>query len=315
MLTGVTWFFFCIRLTYSCQWSQITCTMTAKVWLITGTSSGFGRRLVAIVLRRGDRVIASARSLEKIKDFPNSPNLYRLELDVTAGTEIVKHRIEAAVQDSGWGTIDVLVNNAGIGLPALLEEGGVQKMREQFETNVFGTLDVTNAVLPYMRQSKSGVVVIIGSRSAWRPEIRGLGFYASSKAAIQTFGETLAVELEPLNIRVLIVEPGAFRTEGIYVHPFDDSNPIPEYDEERIDTVASWGLVAGKQPGDPEKAMNAVVDIVRGEGCAVGREWPLYLVLGKDADKDVRHKCARMMRHLDEWGDVVSGVDFDDTVS
>ena len=122
-------------------------------------------------------------------------------------------------------------------------------------------------------------------------------------------GETLAVELAPLNIRVLIVEPGSFRTEGIYTNPFDVSNPIPDYEEQRADSLMTYNALDGKQAGDPVKAMNAVVDVVRGEGVAAGREWPLYLVLGKDAEKDVRGKCARMIEHLDEWSDVVRGVD------
>lgn len=122
-------------------------------------------------------------------------------------------------------------------------------------------------------------------------------------------GETLAVELAPLNIRVLIVEPGAFRTEGIYSVPFDVSNPIPDYEEQRADSLSTYNVIDGKQPGDPVKAMNAVVDVVRGEGVAAGREWPLYLVLGNDAERDIRVKCARMIQHLEEWSDVVRGVD------
>ncbi|KIJ62302.1 hypothetical protein HYDPIDRAFT_176618 [Hydnomerulius pinastri MD-312] len=280
-----------------------------RVWLITGTSSGFGRRLVTAALARGDRVIATARSIEKIQDLPKSPDLHLLQLDITSSPETIK-----AVVDDGarkWGTIDVLVNNAGIGFPGLLEEGGIDKMIAQYNVSVFGPLNVTNATLPYMRKQKTGTVVIVGSRCAWRPEIR-VRFYGSSKAAVQTMGETLAVELAPLNIRVLIVEPGSFRTEGIYVNPFDISNPIADYEEQRADSLVTYNAADGKQPGDPVKAMNAVVDVVRGEGVAAGREWPLYLVLGKDAERDIRNKCARMIRHLDEWGDVVRGVDLDE---
>ncbi|KAG2151578.1 uncharacterized protein EDB93DRAFT_262925 [Suillus bovinus] len=275
-----------------------------KVWLITGTSSGFGRRLVSIVLERGDRVVATARSLQKIQDFPQSPNLRLLELDVASGTTVIKERVDEAAKM--WGRIDVLVNNAGIGLLGILEECGVDIMIRQFRPNVLGVLDVTNAALPYMRERKSGTVVIIGSRSAWRPEVMGLGAYASSKAAVQVMGETLAVELAPLNIRVLIVEPGAFRTENIYSNKFDTStNPIPDYDETRAETLVRYEAIPGKQPGDPMKAMKLVVDVVRGEGVAAGREWPLYLVLGEDAERDIRHKCMTMLKHLDEWQDVI----------
>lgn len=278
-----------------------------KVWLITGTSSGFGRRLVSIVLERGDRVVATARSLQKIQEFPQSPNLHLLELDVTSGTAVIKERVDEAA--NVWGRIDVLVNNAGIGLLGILEECGVDKMIKQFRPNVFGVLDVTNAALPYMRERKSGTVVIIGSRSAWRPEVTGLGAYASSKAAVQVMGETLAVELAPFNIRVLVVEPGAFRTENIYSNKFDTwTNPIPDYDETRAETLARFEAIPGKQPGDPMKAMKFVVDVVRGEGVAAGREWPSYLVLGEDAERDVRNKCMMMLKHLDEWKDVIRDV-------
>jgi NAD(P)-dependent dehydrogenase (short-subunit alcohol dehydrogenase family) len=263
-----------------------------KVWLIT---------------ERGDRVVATARSLQKIQDFPQSPNLHLLELDVTSGTTVIKERVDEAAKV--WGRIDVLVNNAGIGLLGILEECGVDKMIRQFRPNVFGVLDVTNAALPYLRERKSGTIVIIGSRSAWRSEVTGLGAYASSKAAVQVMGETLAVELAPFNIRVLIVEPGAFRTENIYSNKFDTwTNPIPDYDETRAETLAKYEAIPGNQPGDPMKAMKFVVDVVRGEGVAAGREWPSYLVLGEDAERDVRNKCMMMLKHLDEWQDVIRDV-------
>jgi NAD(P)-dependent dehydrogenase (short-subunit alcohol dehydrogenase family) len=122
-------------------------------------------------------------------------------------------------------------------------------------------------------------------------------------------GETLAVELAPFNIRVLIVEPGAFRTENIYSNKFDTwTNPIPDYDETRAETLAKYEAIPGNQPGDPMKAMKFVVDVVRGEGVAAGREWPLYLVLGEDAERDVRNKCMMMLKHLDEWQDVIRDV-------
>ncbi|KAG2152432.1 hypothetical protein BD769DRAFT_38932 [Suillus cothurnatus] len=279
-----------------------------KVWLITGTSSGFGRRLTSLVLARGDRVIATARTLSKIEHFPRHPNLHLMQLDVNDSTKEIKARIDHAARV--WNGIDVLVNNAGYGLPALLEEGGASLMLRQFQTNFFGVVNVCNAVLPYMRKKRSGTVVIIGSRSAWRPErVRGLGFYAASKAAVHAMSESLALELEPFNIRVLLVKPGAFRTEGILDYPWDCSNPIPDYDEQRADGRANFSEPAGKQPGDPDKAMEIVVDVVKGEGCAAGRVWPLYLVLGKDAEADIRNKCAKVLKHLDDWNDVVRGVD------
>ncbi|KAG1823222.1 hypothetical protein EV424DRAFT_1346402 [Suillus variegatus] len=229
-----------------------------KVWLITGTSSGFGRRLVSIVLERGDRVVATARSLQKIQDFPQSPNLHLLELDVTSGTTVIKERVLGCWES--W-------RNAGWTI-----------LTRQFRPNVCGVLDVTNAALPYMRERKSGTVVIIGSRSAWRPEVKGLGVYAASKAAVQAINLT------------------------------QWTNPIPDYDKTRAETQVMYEAIPGRQPGDPMKAMKFVADVVRGEGVAAGREWPLYLVLGEDAEKDIRNKCMMMLKHLDEWQDVIRDV-------
>jgi hypothetical protein len=123
-------------------------------------------------------------------------------------------------------------------------------------------------------------------------------------------GETLSVELAPFSIKVLIVEPGAHRTEGIDKE-FFMSNPITAYDDMRIMAKQNFDAIAGTQKGDPTKAMEAVVDVVRGEGKAKGRPWPLYLALGCDADEGIRQKSARLLQHVDEWGDVIKSVNFD----
>ncbi|KAH7926596.1 NAD(P)-binding protein [Leucogyrophana mollusca] len=285
-------------------------TAAPKVWLITGTSSGFGRRLVASARARGDRVIATARTIEKIQDLPAGPDLHILQLDVDSSPEIIKSRVDEAAKI--WGTIDVLVNNAGKGLPGILEEGGVERLIAQYKTNVFGVLNVTNAVVPHMRKTGGGTVVVFGSRSAWKPEIIGMGFYGSSKAAVHALTETLSLELSAFNIRVLLVEPGAFRTENIYGYAFHTDNPIPENDPLRAKGQVIFTSVAGTQPGDPNKAVEVIVDVVRGEGVAAGRDWPLYLVLGKDAERDIRFKIQKVLKHLDDWSDVVRGVDLDE---
>ena len=124
-------------------------------------------------------------------------------------------------------------------------------------------------------------------------------------------GETLSVELAPFSIKVLIVAPGSFKTEGIYGHKFFTSNSIPAYDELRDIAMKRFSAVAGTQKGDPNKAMEAVVDVVKGEGKAKGRPWPLYLALGDDADEGIRQKSTKLLRHVDEWGDVVRSVNFD----
>ncbi|KAH7925194.1 NAD(P)-binding protein [Leucogyrophana mollusca] len=279
-----------------------------KVWLITGAATGFGRCLALTALSRGDRVVATARCLEKLHGLPCGPNLHLLALDVDDEPEEIRSKVDQAA--SIWGTIDVLVNNAGTGLTGLLEEGGVEQMVKQYRTNVFGQLAVTTAVLPYMRTAKRGTVVVLGSRSAWKTEI-GVRFYASSKAAIHAMSESLAVELKPFNIRVLIVEPGSFRTKVSYAHPFFSANPIPDYDESRKLGFQTFAAHPEKFRGDPSKAMNIVVDVVRGEGVATGKPFPLYLVLGEDAETDIRTKCAKVLDHLDEWKSVLRTTDFE----
>ncbi|KAJ7705438.1 hypothetical protein B0H17DRAFT_668050 [Mycena rosella] len=277
------------------------------VWLITGTSSGFGSALVAAVLARGDRVIATARDPARIQHLEGDPNVCVRQLDVTAGAEALRAIVAEAA--GVWGRLDVVVNNAGAGFPGLLEEGGSDLLRKQFAVNFFGVMDVVAASLPHLRAQKSGTVVVVGSRSAWKPEIPGLGPYASSKAAIASLAETLTAELAPLAIRVLLLEPGAFRT-NIYANSFA-GRAIPDYDALRTLSATRFASVSGTERGDPAKAMAAVVDVVRGEGVAQGRPWPGRLTLGEDAEADVRAKCKRVLDGMDEWSDVVRGVNFD----
>ncbi|KAJ7461806.1 hypothetical protein B0H11DRAFT_2056129 [Mycena galericulata] len=260
--------------------------MASKVWLITGASSGLGRSLVSSVLARGDRVIATSRTLEQIDNLEGtSDNLRLLQLDVTAGEELIRCRVADAV--AAWGRIDIVVNNAD-----------QQLLRKQYEVNVFA--------------QNEGTIVVLGSRSAWTAETIGLGPYGSSKAAVHALAETMSVELAQFNIRVLLVEPSAFRTRMVRTADnYNVCNPIEAYDDTRRENLNWYAGRDGKQTGDPEKAMEAVVDVVRGEGAARDKPWPGYLLLGKDADRDVRAKCRIMTEHLDEWCEVVKGVDFE----
>ncbi|KAJ7078071.1 hypothetical protein C8R44DRAFT_910609 [Mycena epipterygia] len=285
--------------------------MSSKVWLITGASSGFGHSLISSVLARGDRVIATSRSLEPIQNLEGTnDNLRLLQLDVTAGEEVLRSRVADVV--AAWGRLDVLVNNAGSCHLGILEEGGSALLRRQYEVNVFGLVDVTSACLPYLRAQNEGTVVMMGSRSAWTAETIGLGPYGSSKAAVHALAETLSAELAQFNIRVLLVEPSAFRTKMVRTaENYNLANPIAAYDGARRTNLDWYVARDGAQAGDPDKAMEAVVDVVRGEGAAQGKPWPGYLLLGKEADRDVRAKCKIMTEHLDEWREVVRGVDFE----
>ncbi|KAJ7220573.1 hypothetical protein GGX14DRAFT_694922 [Mycena pura] len=294
------------------------------------TSSGFGEVLVQTVLARGDRVIATARSLGKNQHFlqsEHSENVRLLELDVVAGEEALKGIITKAV--AFWGRIDVLVNNAGNGAKGILEEAGSAQMRLQYEANVFGTLDVTTAVLPYMRAQRSGTIVMICSRSTWKPELPGIGvynsclahclcssstshakgLYASSKAALRCLSETLAVEVAPFSIRVLIAEPAAFRTNTFANTPYYTANQITDYDVLRGQSQEWYERMHRSVTGDPKKAMRVLTDVVKGEGAAAGRPWPLYLALGDVAVHGITDKCQTMLNVVEEWRDVSTALD------
>lgn len=270
-----------------------------------------GNCLVRSVLARGDKVIATARSLHTIEDFPKSGNIRLMQLDVTDGFEKMKEKVAEAVQQ--FGRIDVVVNNAGIAVRSLLEEGGSQQCREQFETNVFGVLDVTSAVLPYMRERRSGTVVLLGSRSSWKADIPSSGFYSASKAAVRVLGETLSVELKEFNIRVLLVEPGAFRTKNIFSRPFYEGNKIADYDALREHAEGLYTKADGHQPGDPVKAMDVVVDVVQGQGRARGKRWPTILPLGMEAEQAIRNKSEVMQEMLDDWKDIIRDTRLDES--
>ncbi|KAJ7239361.1 hypothetical protein C8J57DRAFT_1372952 [Mycena rebaudengoi] len=276
-----------------------------NVWLITGIDSALC--LVKSVLARGDRVIATSRSSDRIQDkFPISENIRLLVLDVTAGEEAIKAVVATAVRF--WGRVDILVNNAAYVEKGLIEESGFSLI--PLQTNVFGTLDVTTAVLPYMRAEKSGTIVMMGSRTSWRPE-NPVGPYSSSKAALRVFSETLAAEIEQFSIRMLIVEPAAFRTDSLVKSTIYRGNEIGDYDEMRDQAVERYKTVHRNLKGDPAKAMEVLTDVVRGEGKAAGRPWPLYLILGDLGVQGITDKCHRILQVMDDWKDVSTGLDID----
>ncbi|KAI5894734.1 NAD(P)-binding protein [Schizophyllum commune H4-8] len=281
-----------------------------RVWLITGTTSGLGKRLVNEVLSRGDLVIATGRSIDNLKaQYEESDQLKLMQLDVTEGPQPIAAKVQEAL--SVWGRIDVLVNNAGIGYPSLIEEAGSALLRKQMEANLYGVVDVTLAVLPHLRERKAGTIVVVGSRSAYKTELIGVGIYGASKAAVTAWTESLANEAALFNVKVMLVQPGSFRTEGMYGQGFYNGNQIPAWNDIHATARARFASVPGTEKGDPAKAMRALVDVVRGEGKAAGRALPRYLVLGEDAVADVRNKFARVLQVVADWEDVSTDVNFD----
>ncbi|KAI0328782.1 NAD-P-binding protein [Cubamyces sp. BRFM 1775] len=290
------------------------------VWFITGKSSGastgLGLALTKRILARGDCVVATARDTTRFEPLLSDPNtdhsrITVLELDITSPAPVVRDIVKKAVEH--WGRIDVLVNNAGVGGgvgPS--EEQGLEHMMKVMTVNYGGTVNVTNAVLPHMRERRSGIVLIYGSRTGYRNEFLGPSPYASSKAAVHSYGETLSAEVAPFNIRVSVVVPGMFDT-GLSM-PIVGS-PIADYDrarEELRKRVENRHRLPNQ--GDPAKGMDALVDVVRGEGRAKdkGGELPLWLFLGGDCLADVKARADKLKKVAEEWADVGTGLGKDD---
>jgi NAD(P)-dependent dehydrogenase (short-subunit alcohol dehydrogenase family) len=243
-----------------------------SVWLITGASSGLGRALAEHVLAAGHRVVATARKSAALVDletaFPNS--VITVSLDVTDPPSIA---VAVSAAEERFGRIDVLVNNAGYGYTAAVEEGEDDSVARLFATNLFGPVDVIKAVLPGMRGRGSGLIVNVSSIGA-RITIPGGGYYSAAKAALEALSGSLRAEVEPLGLHVMVVEPGTFRTDFRGRSADRSATEIDAYDE----VLGRSGADApSPQRGDPAKAAAAILDAV------TRPEPPRLLVLGTDA--------------------------------
>lgn len=266
---------------------------TGRVWLITGASTGFGRTLAETVLARGGRVVATAREVNAVKDLADrAPDrVLAARLDVT-DQATVRQAVDAAI--AGFGQIDVVVNNAGHGLIGALEELSDDHLRAVMETNVFGVMAVTRAVLPHMRARRQGCFVQMSSVGGvvGNP---GHAIYAASKFALEGMSEALAGEVAPFGIRLVIVEPGPFRTE-FAGRSMTFADPIADYQDTPAGALrARFREQDGKQPNDPAKAAAIIVDLACDENA------PLRLPLGPEAVGRIREKLQRQLADLDRW--------------
>lgn len=265
----------------------------SKIYLITGTSSGFGRALAEAVLQHGDKAVLTARKVDAVGDlvqrYPDSALAVRL--DVTSEAER-----QAAVQAAldRFGRIDVLVNNAGRGSLGAAEEFSATQLRELMDINFLACAEMIRAVLPHMRQQKSGHILNISSIGG-RVNVGGFAVYGAAKFALEGYSEALHDEVKPLGIRVTIIEPGAFRTEFAGDANVRPANSIPEYQPiiEPIRQYLYGG--SGKQPGDPRKAADLMIKVVESE------DPPLRLMLGADAYGLWEQKRAAMDAELAKW--------------
>lgn len=275
----------------------------SKVWLVTGASSGFGRAIVEAAVAAGDLVVAAARRTAPLDDLvaAHPGRVTALPLDVTDFDAI-----EAAVQEvvERHGRIDVLVNNAGRGHVGAVEETTDRELRDLMELHVFGPAALTRAVLPHMRARKSGAIVQMSSMGG-RFAFAGVGAYCATKFALEGLSEGLAAEVAPLGIKVLIVEPGAFRTGFAGPGALNQSAALPAYEETVGPVRASLADSDGQQPGDPAKAAAAIRTALDAENT------PLRLLLGSDAADAVSEQLDGSRAEFEAWEKLTRSTDFD----
>lgn len=271
-------------------------------WLITGCSRGLGRALAQAVLDRGDDLVATARDASAIEDIVRShpDSAMALPLDVTKGAQIAE---AVSVAEERFGAIDVLINNAGYGYRAAVEEGEDDDVRALFDTNFFGAVAVIKAVLPGMRARRSGTIVNISSISA-RWTFPGSGYYAATKAALEAMTASLRKELEPLGIGAMVVEPGAFRTDAAGPSLTQSHEVIKDYADTAGLRRKEHDTSDGAQPGDPAKAAEAVI------ATAAGASPPFMLVLGPDALGWFRESLEALGVELEKFESLGAGTDF-----
>jgi NAD(P)-dependent dehydrogenase (short-subunit alcohol dehydrogenase family) len=274
--------------------------MRSLRWFITGSSAGFGRTLAEALLARGDSVVATARDPRAVGDlvekYPDA--VLALPLDVTDAGQ-VRAAVDAAV---AAGPVDVLVNNAGHGLLGALEELSDEQIHEVLAVNLLGALAVTRAVLPHMRARRSGHIVQMSSVGGviGNP---GHAIYATTKFALEGASEALAGEVAPFGIRVTIVEPGPFRTEFLG-RSMGRATPIPDYEDGPAGALrARFGTDHGRQAGDPVRAVEAIIDVVRSPSA------PLRLPLGRSAVERIRAKLRGQLADLETCAEVAIAAD------
>jgi NAD(P)-dependent dehydrogenase (short-subunit alcohol dehydrogenase family) len=262
-----------------------------RIWLITGANSGFGRALAELALDRGDTLVAAVRRPEAVQDlaaaYPDRVDVVRLDVADARAAEVV-----AAEVVDRHGGVDILVNNAGRTHVGAVEEDTPEELRSLFDLHFFGPVALTRALLPQFRARGTGAIVQISSMGG-RLSFAGFGAYGATKAALEGLSEALAAELQPHGIRVLIVEPGAFRTD-LFANG-TASRELPAY---RATVGATREMVAtssGRQPGDPSKAALVIAEALDAPAA------PLRLVLGSDAVDAITLHSESLLRELREW--------------
>jgi short-subunit dehydrogenase len=279
----------------------------SRVWFITGTSTGFGYLLAEEALKRGERVIATARDVSKLsrlaRQYPD--RIHTLTLDVTNPNEIISIAQQAI---AAFGHVDTLVNNAGYGVNGAVEEVSEDEFEPMFQTNIYGLIRVTRAFLPHFRQRRSGHIFNLSSIGGLIGS-PGWGFYNATKFAVEGLSEALAEEMKPLGVHVTVVEPGPFRTDFLGRSSKLARRQLRDYATTAGKAREYLKTQSGKQPGDPQKAVEAIIT------AANSPKPPLHLILGQVALTRFRHKLSDWHEEIAAWESVTTSADFPENKS
>jgi NAD(P)-dependent dehydrogenase (short-subunit alcohol dehydrogenase family) len=277
------------------------------VWLITGVNSGLGQVLAQLAASHGHTVIGTVRSLSKFPTSLTDAGVHPLELEMTASDAALRAAVDGVV--ARYGSLDVLINNAGFALGSAFEESDDTQARRQFDVNLFAPLSLTRAALAHMRPRRSGVIIFMSSQVGVRGW-PGCSMYSASKFAMEGAGEAIAGEVKGFGIRVHIVQPGPFRTNFLR----ENSRRSGEHvGNKRIDDyedyVAGMKQLNNNQEGDPEKGMQIVYDIIMGTGIGAGKEWTLRVPLGSECYQISTAKIEAWSKNLEEMKEITMSTD------
>jgi NAD(P)-dependent dehydrogenase (short-subunit alcohol dehydrogenase family) len=277
-----------------------------KVWFVTGAAKGFGYEIVKTALNAGHKVVATVRNnaVQLSASLNNHPNLFIVAMDVTKETE-VKTGVENAV--AAFGKLDVIVNNAGFGIVTAIEEASDEEVRRQYETNVFGLLNVVRAVLPVLRRQKSGHIINISSLFGY-DAIPGWALYGSTKFAVEGLSKGLAAELAPFGIKVTAAAPGLFRTQFLSQESYSLSkSAIDDYSNTVVGQMKKGSdNLHGNQAGDPAKLAQVILELTELENP------PLHLPIGKDSLGMYRKNAQKSGAEIEYWSDKFTPTEIDD---
>ncbi|KAI1013790.1 hypothetical protein LB503_010593 [Fusarium chuoi] len=276
-------------------------------WFITGCSSGFGEALVRQLRSAGDNVIATGRNADTKLSHLKETGAAILDLDVSSSPEAIKSKIDEAW--SIYDGIDVVVNNAGYILSGAVEELTQEDMEKSFKVNFHGPMNITRAVLPYLRKKGSGTLLFVGSQAGWHADPSASG-YCASKFALEGAVECLSKELAIFapSLKVLIVEPGYCRTPVFNKIQHVEAR-VPEYAQFNEAVRQAEATLTENSPGDPEKAVARMIELVKGTGFAEGKTLPLRVPLGSDSWSRVKTKCEETLEICREWEELAKSVD------